>query len=60
VFVDVYDVLRAFNVTDPCLSHLAKKALAAGQRHHKDRLTDLQDIKASIERAIEMHIEWEK
>ena len=60
VFVDVYDVLRAFNVTDPCLSHLAKKALAAGQRHHKDRLTDLRDIKASIERAIEMHIEWEK
>jgi hypothetical protein len=58
VFVDVYDVLRAFNVTDPCLSHLAKKALAAGQRHHKDRLTDLQDIKASIERAIEMHKEW--
>lgn len=60
VFVDVYDVLRAFNVSDPCLSHLCKKALCAGLRGHKDRLTDLQDIKASIERAIEMHIEWEK
>lgn len=58
VFVDVYDVLRAFEVTDPCLQHLAKKALCAGLRGHKDRMTDLQDIKASIERAIEMHKEW--
>ena len=60
VFVDVYDVLRAFNVTDPCLSHLAKKALCAGLRGHKDRLEDLKDIKKSIERAIEMHKEWNK
>lgn len=58
VFIDVYDVLRAFEVTDPCLSHLAKKALCAGLRGHKDRLQDLEDIKASIERAIEMHKEW--
>lgn len=59
VFVDVYDVLRAFDVTDPCLSHLAKKALCAGLRVHKNRLEDLKDIKASVERAIEMHLEWE-
>ena len=58
VFVDVYDVLRAFEVGDPCLSHLAKKALCAGLRGHKNRLEDLLDIKASIERAIEMHKEW--
>ena len=60
VFVDVYDVLRAFAVTDPCLQHLAKKALCAGLRGHKDRLEDLEDIKKSIERAIEMHKEWEQ
>lgn len=60
VFVDVYDVLRAFAVTDPCLQHLAKKALCAGLRGHKDRLEDLIDIEKSIKRAIEMHKEWEQ
>lgn len=59
VFVDVYDVLFAFNVVDPCLQHLAKKALCAGIRGHKDRLEDLMDIEKSIKRAIEMHKEWE-
>lgn len=58
VFVDVYDVLKAFNVTDPCLQHAAKKVLAAGERGHKDRLEDLNDIVASANRAIEMHKEW--
>lgn len=58
VFVDVYDVLGAFEVSDPCLSHLAKKALCAGLRGHKSRMEDLLDIKASIERAIERHKEW--
>jgi hypothetical protein len=58
VFVDVYDVLRAFNVTDPCLSHLTKKALAGGQRGHKDLGEDLRDILASAKRAVEMYEEW--
>lgn len=58
VFVDVYDVLSAFEVNDPCLSHLAKKALCAGLRGHKSRLEDLLDIKSSVERAIERHKEW--
>lgn len=59
VWIDVYDVLSAFEVIDPCLQHLLKKALAAGRRGHKDRLEDLKDIEASIKRAIEMHIEKE-
>jgi len=59
VFVDVYDVLRAFNVTDPCLQHLIKKALACGLRGHKDRNEDLNDIFVSAKRAIEMNNEWE-
>lgn len=58
VWIDCYDVLRAFEVNDPCLSHLAKKALCAGLRGHKDRLEDLEDIKKSVERAIEMHKVW--
>lgn len=58
IFVDVYDVLRAFAVTDPSLQHLVKKALAVGQRGHKDAEEDLQDILDSAKRAVEMHKEW--
>lgn len=54
VFVDVYDVLVAFNVANPALQHLIKKALAAGQRGHKDLLTDMQDIIDSAHRAMEI------
>lgn len=52
--VDVYDVLESFNVTCPALQHLAKKALCAGLRGHKDTMTDLLDIKASADRAIKL------
>lgn len=58
VWVDVYDCLRAFNVTDPCLQHLVKKALAVGQRGHKDANEDYKDIKASAIRALEIYEEW--
>lgn len=58
VFIDVYQVLRAWEVTDPCLQHLLKKALACGTRGHKDLKEDLEDILASAKRAVEMHNEW--
>jgi hypothetical protein len=58
VWVDVYDVIRAWKVEDPCLQHLLKKALASGQRGHKDLKEDLDDILASAKRAVEMHEEW--
>lgn len=51
VFVDVYDVLSAWKVTNPALQHLIKKALQAGGRGHKDLETDLQDIIDSALRA---------
>lgn len=54
VTIDVYDVLHAFNVTNPALQHLVKKALAVGQRGHKDKMEDLRDILASAQRAIEL------
>lgn len=54
VYVDVYDVLKAFDVRCPALQHLIKKALAAGQRGHKDLMTDLDDIIASANRAKEL------
>lgn len=53
VWVDVYDVLYAFGVTDPCLQHLIKKALATGVRGHKSTREDLIDIRDSAIRAVE-------
>lgn len=57
VTIDVYDVLRAFNVTNPALQHLIKKALCAGLRGHKDRQQDLNEILESAKRAIELEKE---
>lgn len=54
VYVDVYDVLKAFGVNCPALQHLIKKALAAGNRGHKDLMTDLDDIIDSALRAKEL------
>lgn len=54
VFVDVYDVLKAWDVRNPALQHLVKKALAVGQRGHKDAAEDLQDIVDSAVRAQEL------
>lgn len=54
VFVDVYDVLKAWDVRNPALQHLIKKALAVGQRGHKDAAEDLQDIVDSAVRAQEL------
>lgn len=56
VFVDVYDVLMAWNVANPALQHLIKKALQAGGRGHKSREQDLQDIIDSAIRAKELEI----
>lgn len=55
--IDVYRVIALWEVQDPCLQHLIKKALCAGGRGHKDKLKDLQDIVDSAQRALDMHIE---
>ena len=54
VETDVYRVLDAFKVTDPCLQHLVKKALAAGDRGHKDLAQDYQDIIHSANSAYDL------
>lgn len=54
VQVDVYDVLQAFNVTNPALQHLIKKALCVGIRGHKTKQQDLQDIIDGAIRAKEL------
>jgi len=54
VFVDVYDVLLAFGVTNPAMQHALKKMLAPGQRGVKDTIQDMKEAIQSIERAIEL------
>ena len=55
--VDVYDVLMAFNVTNPATQHAIKKPPLPGNRGHKDKLTDLKEAYQSIARAIELESE---
>ncbi len=57
VTIDVYDVLKAFEVTNPALQHLIKKALCAGLRGHKDKEQDLCEVLASAQRGIELEAE---
>lgn len=54
--VDVYDVLVAFEVTNPATQHAIKKLLMPGQRGHKDTLQDLQEAQASILRAMDIEL----
>ena len=55
--IDVYDVLKAFNVVNPATQHAIKKLLCAGDRGYKDKVQDLKEAFASIERAIELESE---
>jgi hypothetical protein len=52
--VDVYDILKAWDVRNPAVQHAIKKLLQPGQRGHKDALQDLREAGQSIERAIEL------
>ena len=52
--VDVYDVLKAYDVTCSATQHAVKKLLCTGIRGHKDGATDLIEAKDSITRAIEL------
>lgn len=54
VHFDVYDILAAFNVTNPATQHAVKKLLMPGTRGHKDVIQDLEEAHASIGRAIEL------
>lgn len=56
--VDVYRVLKLFNVTDPCLQHAVKKLLVAGGRGAgKDMLQDVRESYDSLKRFRSM---WEE
>jgi len=52
--VDVYGVLKAFNVTCPALAHCIKKLLACGERGKGNRMADLKGAMAALNRAIDL------
>ena len=51
--IDVYCVLKAYNVTDQSLGHAIKKLLMPGQRGNKTFIQDLEEAKQAIDRAID-------
>ena len=53
VWVDVYDVLAAFEVSDAGYQHAIKKMLATGKRGHKGEAEDRKDVLASVVRSNE-------
>jgi hypothetical protein len=55
--VDVYDVLKAFEVTCPARQHVIKKLLCSGIRGTKTAVEDLIEARMSLDRAIEMAYE---
>ena len=53
--VDVYRVLRAFEVTDPCVGHAVKKLLVTGKRlGGKTARQDIEEAIWSLQRKLEM------
>lgn len=53
IMVDVYEVIRAFDVTCPGRQHALKKLLAAGTRGKGSELADLVGAQTALSRAID-------
>lgn len=49
-YVDVYRVLKLFDVHDPCIQHAVKKLLVAGLRGNKNLEKDVHEAIDSLER----------
>lgn len=54
VSVDIYDILHAFEITNPGDQHAIKKMLQPGKRGHKDARQDREEAIASLVRANEL------
>jgi hypothetical protein len=55
--IDIYDVLIAFEVSNPAVQHAIKKLLMPGDRGYKTKIQDLEEAMFSIKRAIEIEKE---
>lgn len=55
--VDIYRLILAYQINDPCIQHALKKLFAAGQRGSKDTSKDIQEAIDSLKRYQEMRAE---
>lgn len=55
--IDVYRVLKLFEVDDPCIQHAIKKLLKAGKRGAKDAEQDIREAIDSLNRCLQMKAE---
>lgn len=54
IYIDVYDVLVAFDVKCPARQHAIKKLLCAGLRGKGDEMQDLNESIVAINRSIQI------
>lgn len=52
--IDFYRIADLFGITDPTLQHIIKKGLAAGKRGSKDFRKDLEEMRDTLNRRLEM------
>lgn len=52
--LDFYRIADLFGIHDATLQHIIKKALAAGKRGSKDFRRDLEDMRDTLNRRLEM------
>ena len=52
--LDIYRILKLYEVSDPCLQHSIKKLLCAGNRGVKNQTQDINEAIQSLKRFLEM------
>lgn len=52
--LDIYRILKLYDVCDPCLQHSIKKLLCAGKRGVKNQTQDINEAILSLKRFLEM------
>jgi hypothetical protein len=52
--LDPFRIAKIYGITDFALQTILKKCLCAGERGHKDKRRDLEDIITAAKRAIEI------
>ena len=52
--LDIYRILKLYEVSDPCLQHAIKKLLCAGKRDVKKKTQDINEAILSLKRFVEM------
>ena len=52
--LDIYRILKLYEVNDPCLQHAIKKLLCAGKRGVKNQTQDINEAILSLKRFVEM------